>query len=88
MKYREFTVTPGLVGFKVKIGCTEAYFGDKDSVGKAIAAYLNDPVATENEYLKSDMRNYNAPPVDEPGRPPQEEPNWNPPPTGSIDIRR
>jgi len=25
-RYREFTVTPGMCGFKVKIGCSEAYF--------------------------------------------------------------
>jgi hypothetical protein len=55
-KYREFTVTPGMVGFKVKIGCSEAYFGDKDGVRQAICNYLNDPEEAEKFYLGLDMR--------------------------------
>jgi hypothetical protein len=55
--YREFTVTPGMVGFKVKIGCSEAYFGDKDGVRQAICNYLNDPEEAEKFYLGLDMRN-------------------------------
>jgi hypothetical protein len=56
MKYREFTVTPGMVGFKVSIGCRDAYFGDKDSVGKAIVDYLNDPQRVEEVYIEEDIK--------------------------------
>jgi hypothetical protein len=54
--YREFTVTPGMVGFRVKIGCSEAYFGDAPSCLEAIDSYLKDPQETERQYQQDDQR--------------------------------
>ena len=56
-KYREFTVTPGMAGFKVKIGCSEVYFGDAKSLDLAISAYLKDPEAMEKKMTAGDIRN-------------------------------
>ena len=55
-KYREFTVTPGMAGFKVQIGCSEVYFGDAKALDLAISAYLKDPEATEKKMTDGDMR--------------------------------
>jgi hypothetical protein len=52
MKYREFRVTPGLVGFKVIVGCSELYFTDAKKMGKEIMRYLNNPDKVEKEYVK------------------------------------
>jgi len=54
--YREFTVTPGIAGFKVKIGCSEVYFGGTESLGRAIVVYLNDPQGVEKEFINADQR--------------------------------
>ena len=54
--YREFTVTPGIAGFKVKIGCSEVYFGGTESLGRAILVYLNDPQGVEKEFINADQR--------------------------------
>jgi hypothetical protein len=51
--YREFIVTPGIVGFKVRIGCSEAYFGNKDDLRQAICNYLNDPQTEEKRYRRN-----------------------------------
>ena len=56
MKYRKFTVEPGLNGFKVKIGCAEVYFSNKEDLLKGISDYLFDPIKTENIMLSGDMR--------------------------------
>ncbi len=55
-RYREFTVTPGVCGFKVKIGCSEAYFGTTAALGDAITDYLADPITKERRLLNSDIR--------------------------------
>jgi len=56
--YREFTVTPGIVGFKVKMGCTEASFGDAESLGMVIVEYL---------IINADQRFGGGAPVEAPG---------------------
>ena len=60
-KYREFTVTPGMAGFKVKIGCSEVYFGDAKALDLAISAYLKDPEAMEKKMTAGDIRNNPSP---------------------------
>jgi hypothetical protein len=55
-QYREFTVTPGITGFKVKIGCSEAYFSSAEQLSTAIVAYLADPHGTERLYMTKDIR--------------------------------
>jgi hypothetical protein len=55
-RYREFTVTPGLCGFKVKIGCSELYFEDVVQLGQHIANYLENPQKTERKFQEGDIR--------------------------------
>lgn len=55
-RYREFTVTPGITGFKVKIGCSEVYFSEASGLSLAITSYLSNPQAAEKEFLGRDMR--------------------------------
>jgi hypothetical protein len=55
-RYREFTVTPGLCGFKVKIGCSEAYFGGAADLLNAIEKYMDDPQKTERRFMSNDIR--------------------------------
>ena len=62
-KYREFTVTPGIAGFKVRIGCSEAYFGDVWQLVNKITEYLNDPAGVEKQMLADDQR-FSATPQD------------------------
>ena len=73
--YREFTVTPGMVGFKIRIGCSELYFGDASSCLEAISGYMKTPQATERRYQRDDQRlggNLEAPiAVNEPGMEPR-----------------
>lgn len=56
LRYREFTVTPGMVGFKVKIGGSETYFSDAGSLAVAIGEYLEDPDDIEARYRQKDQR--------------------------------
>jgi hypothetical protein len=63
-RYREFTVTPGLCGFKVRIGCSEAYFCLVGDLVKAIVDYLLDPQGTERKFQNEDIRL--APPTCDP----------------------
>ena len=65
--YREFTVTPGIAGFKVKIGCSEVCFGDAESLGRAISVYLNDPQGVEKEFVNADQRIGAVPQAEAPG---------------------
>jgi phosphoglucomutase len=60
-KYRDFSVVAGLVGFKVIIGCSEAYFGDVETLAKAIKNYLNDPEGTEKFFIGNDQRKRSEP---------------------------
>jgi hypothetical protein len=60
-RYREFTVTPGLRGFKVKIGCSEVYFADAIFTADAITDYLTNPQGTERKFLTMDIRLNSAP---------------------------
>lgn len=60
-KYREFTVTPGIAGFKVRIGCSEAYFSDVWQLVNKITEYLNDPAGVEKQMLTDDQR-FSVPP--------------------------
>ena len=53
--YREFTVTPGMVGFKVKIGCSEAYFGNATDLKNALSEYLDDPIAATKKYQNNQV---------------------------------
>jgi hypothetical protein len=80
-RYREFTVTPGLRGFKVKIGCSEVYFGDAMALCASISAYLHDPRGVEKEYQSKDIRMGGGVPVDgdacRPPSPIREEPTVN-----------
>jgi hypothetical protein len=62
-KFRSFEVSPGLSGFKVKIGCSEAYFSTAHELKKAISLYLTNPQAVEESYMKGDLR-YGSIPVD------------------------
>jgi len=62
-RYREFTVTPGLRGFKVRIGCSEAYFSNADHALAAIQAYMRDPQRTEINVLGGDIRLFTANPA-------------------------
>jgi hypothetical protein len=55
-RYREFIVTPGLCGFKVKIGCSEVYFATAQQLGGAITDYLLDPDTTERKFQNGDIR--------------------------------
>jgi hypothetical protein len=55
-KFRPFEVIPGLSGFKVKIGCSEAYFSTAHELKKAISLYLTNPQAVEEAYVKGDLR--------------------------------
>ena len=55
-RYREFTVTPGFCGFKVRIGRSEAYFGSVDNLVTAIENYLQNPQATERKFQNADIR--------------------------------
>jgi hypothetical protein len=55
-RYREFTVTPGMCGFKVKIGCSEAYFSTAPQLSDAIAEYLFDPQGTTDKMISGDIR--------------------------------
>lgn len=68
-KYREFTVTPGVTGFKVKIGCSEVYFSDARVLAAAINDYLSDPQRTEQDFLRTDIRLAVTPPS--PGNTPE-----------------
>jgi hypothetical protein len=69
-KFRPFEVIPGLSGFKVKIGCSEAYFSTAHELKKAISLYLTNPQAVEEAYMKGDLR-YRMEPIAVP-EPPQE----------------
>jgi hypothetical protein len=55
MKYRNFSVTAGLRGFKVAIGCKEAYFSTVTEMEKAIHDYLENPEETEKKFLEGDQ---------------------------------
>ena len=55
-RYRNFTVTPGIVGFSVQMGCTLAFFGDAADLSAAICNYLTDPEGTEKRFLEADRR--------------------------------
>jgi hypothetical protein len=55
-RYREFTVTPGMYGFKVKIGCSELYFSTPEQLSNAIAIYLKTPDVSENFFRDHDHR--------------------------------
>ena len=55
-RYREFTITPGLKGFKVKIGCSECYFTNVHTLSAAISDYLIDPQGYEKDTLAMDHR--------------------------------
>jgi hypothetical protein len=55
-RYREFTVTPGVCGFKVKIGCSEAYFKTALELADAIHLYLADPRGAERRFMSQDIR--------------------------------
>lgn len=55
-KYRSFTVEPGLAGFKIKIGCSEAYFCNAEECKVAISEYLDDPQGAEERILSEDCR--------------------------------
>jgi hypothetical protein len=38
-KYRKFVVVPGISGFKIKMGCSEAYFSTAEGealIGRAV----------------------------------------------------
>jgi hypothetical protein len=61
-KFRPFEVTPGVSGFKVRVGCSELYFSTPHELKKAISLYLTNPVAVEEAYLKKDIR-YSGPTV-------------------------
>lgn len=39
--YRKFTITPGMCGFKVEMGCSELYFGHVSALKAAINSYLD-----------------------------------------------
>ena len=54
--YREFTVTPGMSGFKVKIGCSEVYFTTAEKCALAVHGYLLNPQETEKLYQSTDQR--------------------------------
>jgi hypothetical protein len=62
-KFRPFEVVPGLSGFKVKVGCSEAYFSTAHELKRAISLYLTNPQAVEESYMKGDLR-YGSIPVD------------------------
>jgi hypothetical protein len=51
-KFRSFEVIPGLSGFKVKVGCSEAYFSTAHELKRAISLYLTNPQAVEESYMK------------------------------------
>ncbi len=55
-RYREFTVTPGLTGFKVRIGCSELYFSNTSALIAEIHNYLNDPQKTERKFQNENIR--------------------------------
>lgn len=56
IRYKEFTVTPGMRGFKVKIGCAELYFGDTQTLLEAIRLYLQDPIKSVRHFTDKDIR--------------------------------
>jgi hypothetical protein len=56
MRYRSFTVIPGLHGFKVKIGCSEVYFSTAQDVQREINNYFNDPNGTSRKFQREDIR--------------------------------
>jgi lipopolysaccharide/colanic/teichoic acid biosynthesis glycosyltransferase len=59
-RWRAFSVTPGIVGWKIVIGCTEAYFGSAEDCRMAIDQYLTRPRSTEEIYMQNDQR-FNGP---------------------------
>ena len=61
-RYREFTVTPGMCGFKVRIGCCELYFDDAGALAAEITDYLDDPQQVERKFLENDARRVNEVP--------------------------
>ena len=54
--YRTFTVTPGLAGFEVKIGCSKVYFSNARECANEIMRYMQSPQETEKDYQGSDHR--------------------------------
>ena len=50
---REFTVTSGVRGFCVRIGCQIAGFSTKEDLLVALTEYITDPEATEKKYYSS-----------------------------------
>jgi hypothetical protein len=55
-KYRDILITPGMVGFKVKIGCAELYYANPKTLLKDLVRYLREPDITTREFLSKDQR--------------------------------
>jgi hypothetical protein len=55
-QFREITITPGVSGFKVKIGCSEVYFSGWNDLLCELTKYYKNPHKTEEYYLLCDHR--------------------------------
>lgn len=53
---RAFTVTPGVKGFVVQIGCQVAGFSNANDLLLSITEYLNDPDGMEERLYSAPMR--------------------------------
>lgn len=52
-RIREIAISPALNGYIVKVGCQRLVFETSDRMVSELSNYLNDPEATEDEYIKN-----------------------------------
>ena len=52
---REFVVTPGVLGYTVRIGCQTAGFSNLVDLRVAINEYFDDPKGVEEKYYPSKL---------------------------------
>ncbi len=53
MEPKKISIKTVLNGWRVKVGCQEVVFTNKQEMLAEISAYLDDPVAMENKYKES-----------------------------------
>lgn len=63
-RYREIRIVPGIVGWKVIIGCSEFYVSSYEDVMDGLRRYFEDPSKAESYYMRKDQRLRRAPETD------------------------
>lgn len=81
-------MTPGLCGFKVKIGCSELYFSGAGALAAEIQNYLADPQETKLKFQSADNRVNGGIPVPDQTEPESETIPGFPNPNRNFGIQR